>query len=165
MPFTVEDGSGVVGANSYCSVAFSDDYHEERGNTAWGPLVTTDKEARLIRATDYLRRFAQQWLGDRSYTDQSLDWPRWGVVVGTYSQLAINIVPWEVQAATAELALRAATSTTLEPDQKRKIKQFAAAGVNVTYADEASPGTTYPQVDTLLAPLLRSVTMQRLIRG
>ena len=50
MALTVEDGTGLVGADSYVSVADCETYCDARGLTFSG-AATADKEAALRRAT------------------------------------------------------------------------------------------------------------------
>ena len=53
MAFTVEDGTGVAGANSLVDVAFADEYFADRGNTVWAALTEEQKQSALILASDY----------------------------------------------------------------------------------------------------------------
>jgi len=59
MPLVLEDGTGVVGANSYASVADADAFFADRNISDWaGPGATTpDKEGFLIQGADYLNSF------------------------------------------------------------------------------------------------------------
>ena len=50
----VEDGTGLANANAYVSVEFADEYFSARGNQTWVGLGSADKEAAIIKATDYL---------------------------------------------------------------------------------------------------------------
>ena len=49
-----EDGTGLANANAYVSVEFADEYFSARGNQTWAGLGSADKEAAIIKATDYL---------------------------------------------------------------------------------------------------------------
>lgn len=40
--------------NSFASIAAADSYHAARDNTAWAALNTAQKQAHLIKATDYI---------------------------------------------------------------------------------------------------------------
>ncbi len=74
--FTVEDGSGISGANAYIDVAFADDYHSGRGHSDWGG-GSGKKQQAIVRATDYVeKRFGQIFRGTRLLNDQGLEWPR-----------------------------------------------------------------------------------------
>ena len=57
MPLIVEDGTLPAGANSFASVADADAYHAARLTAAWtDELAEAQKEAALIRASDWLNR-------------------------------------------------------------------------------------------------------------
>lgn len=104
MPFVVETGAGIAGANSYTSIAFADAYFAERGNTVWAAIIDpTDKEKYLIRATDYIELvFGRRFIGDMAAMGQALSWPRYYA----YPHLH-TVIPLNLQKATAEYALRA----------------------------------------------------------
>ena len=57
MPLIVEDGTLPAGAISFASVADADAYHAARLTAAWtDELAKAQKEAALIRASDWLNR-------------------------------------------------------------------------------------------------------------
>ena len=74
--FTVEDGTGLAGANSYASVAEADDYFAGRlYSTAWTAASSADKEKALVLAS--LAIDAQvRFHGGRFSQEQGLQWPR-----------------------------------------------------------------------------------------
>lgn len=73
---TVEDGSGIAGANSYASVADADGYAEAHvDGAAWIAAITANKERALVMATRLLD-FAMNWKGTRVNANQALAWPR-----------------------------------------------------------------------------------------
>jgi hypothetical protein len=77
MAFAVEDGFGVVGANSYCSVDHADDYHAERDNTVWDDSSTAEKQQALVIATQYVDRvFGYRFRGAKKLARQALEHPR-----------------------------------------------------------------------------------------
>jgi len=51
MAFTV---APLPNYNSFASVAAADSFHSERENTAWAALNNAQKQAHLIKATDYI---------------------------------------------------------------------------------------------------------------
>jgi hypothetical protein len=66
MTLTVEDGTGKADAESYISVADADTYFTARNNATWAALSTSDKEAALRKATDYmLQAYRVRWAGMR----------------------------------------------------------------------------------------------------
>lgn len=164
MPFTVEDGTGVTGANSYASIAFADAYFEERDNAVWAAIVDDgDKEGYLIRATDYIENFfGRRFIGEMVSTDQALSWPR--TDADPYPSTSI---PLRLQKATAEYALRAIDGP-LAPDPlvgaegftsvvKKKVvgpieKEFSV------YGSKPKLMRSYPEADALIVPLLQPGT-------
>ena len=72
MAFLVEDGSGVIGANSLMTVAEVTTYLTDRArNTAWDAATTADQQAALIEATDYIeQRFSSRFKGQQSVSCQ-----------------------------------------------------------------------------------------------
>ncbi len=82
MALTVEDGSGVSGANSYISVTDADTYFSTRHDSGWAAAATNDKERVLILAADYMRQaWRLKWRGSLVSATQALSWPRSGVPV------------------------------------------------------------------------------------
>lgn len=181
MAFTVEDGSGVEGANAYIAVAIADEYHTDRANTGW----TGDdavKQAAIIRATDYIdKRFGDRFIGYRESKSQGLQWPRLDAT--DRSGYSIDDVPKQLEQACAEYALRALSLAQLAPDPALSFTTRDTTGVGSTQSDTAQGGailskkektgpieeetkyqaTTnlsvipeFPEADMLLADLLRS---------
>jgi hypothetical protein len=109
--FTPEDGTGLINANSLCSVADADAYFEERGIAAWTGTDTL-KEQALVRATDYMEtRWGARFRGVLQFPDtpQALSYPR--LYIGFD-----DVVPEGIKRACAEYAMRALTAT-LAPDR------------------------------------------------
>lgn len=79
MAFLPEDGTGVVYANSYSTVEYADSYHNLRQNTTWSG-TTVQKQASLIKATDYIEgKYGPRFRGETA-TVSGLSFPR---VTGT----------------------------------------------------------------------------------
>lgn len=157
MALIVEDGSGLADAEAYVSVADATTYHTNMGNSAaWAAVgVTAVQEAMLRRATNYMRnRYYGMWEGSAVASTQRLDWPRSGVPTRDGgSAIASNIVPEDVKAACAELALKA-FSADLMPDSSQAVKREKVGPLEVEY-DEFSPSSpAYLAIDAMLAPFL-----------
>ena len=71
MSLIVEDGSGVLKANSYVGLAYAYRYLQQRNRlTDWTTASTSDQEAALISATDYIdKRFGLKFLGSVAFTN------------------------------------------------------------------------------------------------
>lgn len=65
----------TVGTNAYDTIASTDTYWTERGNTVWGLEADADKEIYLIKATDWIERNFN-FRGRKADSDQRLSWPR-----------------------------------------------------------------------------------------
>lgn len=116
MPLIVEDGTGKPDADAFASLDYVNTYHAARGNAAWIGL-TEPKEQAIRRATTYISE-AFAWDGKRvSPSTQALAWPRAWVRGRQDEGVRSDVVPTEVQKATAEAALRElVTPGALAPD-------------------------------------------------
>ena len=116
MAFTLEDGSGVEGANAYASDAQVLTYLTDRGReTDWIAASVGLREIAIIKATDYIeKRFRSRWIGERESDDQGLSWPRAAASLDG-AVLTSDALPTTLVQAVAEYALRA-LSATLLPD-------------------------------------------------
>jgi len=122
--FTVEDGTGLAGANAYISVSFADDYHDGRGNTAWTDSSVTDsaKERAVVRATDYVdKRFGGKFRGWKESSLQALQWPR--LDAEDNSGYLIRDIPEKLKQAVSEYALRSVDLHELSPDPISPVPQ------------------------------------------
>jgi hypothetical protein len=165
MALIVEDGSGLSNAESYCSVAFADNYFSNLGITAWASV--TNKEAALRAATEYmLQTYRSSWKGRRTVYTQSLDWPRVGVVIDRFIYVKSNIVPVEIQKACAELALKS-TIQTLLPDQSQQTIREKVGQLEVEYQPGSNATPKYFAINSILSPFLESSSsgaMARVVR-
>ena len=159
MTLIVEIGTNVTGAESYQTVAGADTYHANRGNATWAALTTTVKEQLLRKATEYMTQmYRNRWKGYRSYSDQSLDWPRQFVLVddSLYSEeIAFNEMPAEIKNACAELALKA-NSESLNPDIERQTASVSIASLSVTYVPGSPQNKKFTSIDMMLKPYLKN---------
>ncbi len=75
MTIIVEDGTGVPGANSFETAAVADTYLSDRNRqeeNGWDDLTTPEKEANLVKATDFIeQRWGLRFLGRREFNDVS----------------------------------------------------------------------------------------------
>jgi len=158
--FIVEDGTGVANANSYCTPEYANRYFASRGNTTWAALTSNAKKVLLIKGAskieqDYMDRFK----GCRTFSEQSLSFPRYDVVIDSRLQ-ASDAVPARIMDATCELAWRA-SSEELTPDLQpvgNVIAESVVSGlVDIQYSDKNIPRTViYQAVDNLLRPFLKN---------
>ena len=150
MALTVETGSGVVGANSYLTVAELRAFAAERGLTL--PLPEGEVEALLIRAADYLE--LRSYIGSPLTDSQGLSWPRktydlYGFLIDLGVPLAIK----RAQRLLAVEAMRGALSQAVRPSKYVRTK-IDVVYVEFAKAGDLAIGMRYLAVDTLLAPYI-----------
>ena len=159
MIFIVEDGTVVAGANAYCTVQFYKDYWDNKGVT----VGETDEQiqAAIVTVTQYIDG-NNKWKGCIVDSDQTLAWPRYGVVDNEGRNIASDIVPLDVQYATSEYASRELI-TDIQPDVdelgtiKSEMSKLDVMEEKTEYQD----GTggyfgikQYPMADNYLVPYI-----------
>jgi hypothetical protein len=75
MTMIVENGTGVLKANSYVGLAYAQTYLQDRGKNVvpWSTASKAQREQALIKATDYIdKRFALKFIGDLLYTEMAV---------------------------------------------------------------------------------------------
>ena len=114
MALIVEDGTGKTNADSFVETADVDAYVLKFGLAFAG--TTTEKEVACRQATRYLESvYSLRILGSRVSIDQSLSWPRVGVIDRDGFAFGSDLVPQEWKDATCEMAVVARVETIL-PD-------------------------------------------------
>jgi hypothetical protein len=112
--FTVEDGTGVTGANSYGSVADFDDYLSKLRGVALSQ-TPEQKEAALMFATTYMES-TYVFRGVSKTTTQGLHFPASGYDCRN-KPIPTNVVPAQIQQGCFEYAWRQLDSGgELQPD-------------------------------------------------
>jgi hypothetical protein len=107
MPFTfvVEDGTGIITANSYVSVTDASDILTTNihAGPEWDALDTASKERLLAWASRYLDDRVT-WRGYRVSETSGLRWPRSGVIDRDGILISSTTIPRQLKVATAEMA-------------------------------------------------------------
>lgn len=130
MALTIEDGTGVAGADSYATAADLTAYASNYGFTL--PATDPEKEALLRRAA--LQMNAEKWKGDRVEATQSLAWPRECVVVDCET-LPSNLIPARIQYGQLALACEIYQDDTNPVDQRQgAVTRTKVDVVEVEYA-------------------------------
>ncbi|CAB4169210.1 hypothetical protein UFOVP1516_74 [uncultured Caudovirales phage] len=161
MSLIVEDGTGTLASESYCSVAFADIYHANRNNIDWDTLGTTDKEAVLRKATDYMvEAYRSLWKGYKVLATQALDFPRQmlylvGEIPNNTTALSSTSVPLDIQKACAVLALKAITDDLLIDTEQQVVKETIGP-ISTEYQPYANKYKHYTAVEAMLKPYLKS---------
>lgn len=159
MAFVVEDGTGLLDSNSFCSVEYADAYFNLRMNQVWASFTLEEKQSLLVQGTDFICvRWGAHFDGDILVEGQALVFPR----------TKFPPVPDPVMRATCEYAMIASNGPLIP------VPEFSATGYQVTgktekigpieektnYAYEG-PGSTqitippYPYPDMMLKPYFR----------
>lgn len=159
MALVLEDGTGVVGANSYGSVVEADAYFADRNVVEWaGPGATLDdKEGFMIEAADYLNAFYTP-RGEPLYVGQAMGLPT----------LAFDTIPPAFKRAQFELARYRATNgplATIFGSQPVTSERKQLQGVGEKEVHYATPGSVsnvdqFGMTGSLVAALLRPYTKQ-----
>ena len=97
--------AGASDANAYCTLAVADQYHEDRpaADTAWSTATVDEKIKAILWATKLLDAL-YDWTGWVADEDQALLWPRTGMWYRSGYYIDSDVIPLDLQHATAELA-------------------------------------------------------------
>lgn len=165
MSLIVETGAGIQGAESYASVAFITAYWAARPHNAlaavWAAITPASKMEGCAReASTYLdANWGAYYRGVRAGYVQGLQFPRTGA--NDAAGYPLPSLPTELQAAVAELAVRASTSPLASDiDTGARVKSLrkkvGPLEKETEYFDPgyAAPKTSYGVVADLLAPIL-----------
>ena len=147
----VEDGTGLSNADSFVSVAYADTYFSTRGVTEWASL--TNKEALLIKATDYIEAvYSESWKGVTLNDTQSLSFPR---IIDD-----ATVYPDRLKKAVCELALKANSGDLLVDVEQRTIEEKVDV-ITVKYAEYSDQKTQYSMVYGLISHYLLSTGVNK----
>lgn len=148
MSLIVENGTGLLNAESYVSVADADTHHANFGNAGWVDYSQEEKEVALRRATVYLDT-TYEFAGEKKFYNQRLMWPRYG-----YADYEVFPEPNLVQAC-CELALRAAAGELVPDTEDQVILREVIGPIRTDYAYKSAE-VRYTSVDRLLRNLTMS---------
>ena len=118
LSFVVEDGTGLVAANAYCTTDYADAYHNDRGHADWTAITDiTIKQEAIIQATQsidimYGQEFYSiprsqglaQYYPGQMYL-QGLLFPRFTMVINQIQVLQTGMIPKQLMQAVSEVAL------------------------------------------------------------
>lgn len=158
----VEDGTGLVDANSYVTLEEAQSYNDNHGNSVWGETSPDDaKIVALIRGTSYIdTRYGTLFNGrKKNGRAQALEWPRVGASDAAGQEILPDEVPVEIKRATIEAALRELQEpSSLQPDytQSSRVVREKVDVLEVQYSDDStlSEIPTITVIDDLLSSLL-----------
>jgi hypothetical protein len=148
MALIIEDGTGVVGANSYVSVAEFQAWLAARGYT-----ITGNPEQLLLRAMDYIESL--NYWGMPVICDQDLAWPRAWVPMDGCCYFNSNQIPEDLK--TAQMQVARSIDAGVDPlsTLPRLVSSVTVGPISVTY----EKGST--------APIIRSSSayLNKLVRN
>lgn len=150
MSLIVEDGTGLLVAESYVSAADATAYHLAMGNTAWALLSGTNMEIALRRATQYIDT-GYRFLGDLLIYNQALMFPRifGDSILGPRYDGVWPVKP--LKDACCELALRASSAALVTDVDSAGIKFEKVGPIETEFFRSQTNGQTiYSIVDNLL---------------
>jgi hypothetical protein len=165
---TVEDGTGLPGADAYASRASVLAYWTARADPAFGAATAEVQDAAIRRATQFLDiEWGPRFRGERESATQALEWPR--TEAGHD-----GVVPPRLIHATAELAklalagpLGGAGVVEASPSQS-EIASVTAGSVAISYRTDRRSGALeevhadrFFLVRRILAPLVKGDTVNR----
>jgi hypothetical protein len=155
MACTISTTIGSASANSYCSIADADTYHETHlYPTDWTDADTDTKCRALQMATRLLDQHVT-WQGSPVDATQALLWPRVGAVGTNGYAIASDTIPLLLEQATAELARQLITSNlTADNDAtKQGLSSLTAGSVSMTFRGGTSTVPLPDAVRAMVAPL------------
>ncbi len=159
--FVVEDGTGIAGANSYCTVAFADQYIEDHlpdDFATWDALAEALQQKWLRAGTRYLDRvYATRYAGSRTNEDQVLAFPQEGIEDFDGYLVESDSIPTALAQATVEAATRSMNGTTLIPDEttpgdtESELLKVGPITISEKFAGGGqSDQPTFPTIDRIL---------------
>ena len=158
MALIVEDGTGVVGANSFASVATIRALADARGDHL-APASDAAVERYAIKAMDMLQGFRARYQGAKTYptTINPLQWPRTGVKIDCEA-IGADAVPQQMVDAQCVLTCVQGGGVDICPiGTTAFITEDTIGPITTKFSDKhgGTPGDrpVIPAVDDLLAPL------------
>lgn len=130
--------AGVADANTYCTLAVANQFHLDRpaAGTTWSAASDAQKNAALLWATKLLDSL-YDWTGYVVTETQALLWPRSGMVYRSGYGVETDVIPTELQYATAEFARQLlATDRAGDSDiETQGITSLSVGSVSLTFKD------------------------------
>lgn len=162
----VEDGTGLIDANSYVDIAYADDYFSTRGQTEWVDLETSQKEILLVKATDYIDS-AFKWKGTKKSNEQGLNFPRINLV--NDDGFTVKNVPLALKKAVLECAYLIKDGTELfqSTNENGAVTSEHIGSLSFTYdiSQKVKDTTLYESINLRLRGLYEDTTKTRIYTG
>ena len=147
MSVIVEDGTKVPNSNSYVDENDFIAYAAARGYVVDPSLATQW----LTIAMDYLESL--KFIGTKSILSQSLQWPRYNVVIDTW-WVPYNTIPPQLIKVQCEIALQIWKGNDPLQDRPRRTQREKVNGIEVEYSPGASSIVLPVKITSLLWKLV-----------
>ena len=165
----VEDGSKVTDANSYIDLDYLESFAGDRGFEL--PADDTDKETLIVKAMDYIE--GRSFQGSRTWSDQSLSWPRQHVYVDGVA-VDSDVIPENLKRAVAQLVVEQYAGIPLYTSPRTSategfVTRETVGPITAEYsamygmASSSSP-VTISSVELFLRPLIGTCNYKETIR-
>lgn len=156
MALTVEDGSGIPGAESYVDVAVLQAFAAARGYSLPADVATLEQVLRL--GTEFIETYWKQFKGDRKAdpVDQGLQWPRINVVIDGFT-VSDTTMPVPLLNATAHAAYEITLGNEPLPSSIGRLVKFTKIGpIEKEFfgGDSVAPQARLRRVEAFLEPIL-----------
>jgi hypothetical protein len=156
LTLVIEDGSQVVGANSYADLTTVRSFATKRGKTL--PATDAEVEVLVIKAMDYVESFTDRFRGNRVSATQVLSWPRECVSLFGF-EVAIDEIPSQLVSALCQAVIDANASGDLLPTVATggMIVEDTVGPITTRYSDKFGTRDlpTYTFTNSLLRPLFK----------
>lgn len=148
MAIIVEDGTTVSNSNSYVTELELTEYATARGITIAGST-----EQILIKAMDYLETL--YFIGMRKSYEQTLQWPRYDVVIDGFA-LDSTVIPNDLKIAQILTALKIDSGEIILADTEQEVLKEKVGDLEVEYQEGSNSIKSYREINAKLSKLLSS---------
>lgn len=159
MTLIIEDGTLVTDANSYITEIEANAILAAFGFPA---LIPLNAEAQLMQAAQYLESFRPRYKGTTEINQQSLAWPRTGVVIDGFD-FPFDEIPIQLKRAQAIASGYVAAGKNLYANScGQEVIQKTVDVISVTYAESgiADAQPSFGLIDAQLEILLKPFTLK-----
>ena len=155
MPVTLVATPSAANANTYCTLAEAEAYHESRNFvSAWTAATDDEKNRALVNATRLIDHW-YEWRGYPTTTTQALQWPRNSVLDHLqWSYLDSHAIPPALKEATAEFArqLIEVDRSAQLPQVDQGLSSLTAGPISLSFT--GGGGSTAPVVPDAVSSLI-----------
>jgi hypothetical protein len=162
MTIIVEDGTIVANANSYIDDAYFQAYALSRGVTL--PATESERDILLTKAMDYIEGFRSQFEGQKTDSNQDLQFPRTNVYIDGV-EIGKNTIPVELKKAQAQTAIESLSFDLFYVSDGTNVKKEKLDTLEVEYFQGGSSSSpVLGSVDVYLSVLFKADGKRTLIR-